>query len=79
MTLVDTRATALGLVDRNCVSEGEPEYLILTTEQVRQYDTKVLRRLAAATESDRVNGKSTRLEMVSFLAGQRTLRDYERR
>lgn len=77
MSLHDTPVSSLGLVEENCVTANEPDSLVLTTEEVDRYDTKVLRRLAAASESDAIHGKSTVLEMRSFLTGQRTLQEYE--
>lgn len=76
MSLHDTPVSSLGLVDENCVTAGEPEDMIFTTEQVASFDTKVIRRLAAAAESDEIHGKSTKLLMQAYFKGQYTLNDF---
>ena len=61
------------LVDETAVDTGDP---VLTTDEVEQYSSKVLRRMAAASESDAISGRDVRLEWVAFFCRQRTLADY---
>lgn len=60
------------LVDGMHLSGGD---LRFTHEQLDRMDNQVLRRLAAAVESDEVSGRSTKLEIKSFFAVQKTLSD----
>jgi len=63
------------LVSETALDRGETE-LILTTEQAQNADTTLLRRLAAASESSEVHGKSVRLQQVQYVACQYTLSDF---
>ena len=63
------------LVDKTALDHGETD-LILTIEQAERMDATVLRRFAAASESEQIHGKSTKLEILSFLTCQYTLSDF---
>jgi len=63
------------LVDETALERGETD-LILTTEQAKNADPTLLRRFAAASESDEVNGRSVKLEIIQFCACQYTLSDF---
>ena len=63
------------LVDETALDRGETE-LILTTEQAQNADPTLLRRFAAASESDEINGKSVKLAIQGYLMCQYTLTDF---
>jgi hypothetical protein len=67
--------TSHQLVSETALDKGETE-LILTTEQAEKADPTLLRRFAAASESEEVNGRSVKLEMVQFFTCQYTLSDF---
>jgi hypothetical protein len=64
--------------EKLCVDDLDIQFgdLRFTRAQLQAMDSQFLRRLAAAVESDEINGKSTRLEIESFFAVQSTLSDY---
>jgi len=64
-----------GLVEKNAIDTNQPE-LIFTSEQFENIDPQFRRRLAAAFDSDEINGKSTAFEIKAALAVQRTLDEY---
>ena len=63
-----------------CVDDLDIQFgdLRFTRQQLEAMDSQFLRRLAAAVESDEINGKSTRLEIQSFFGVQSTLADYDK-
>jgi len=52
---------------------GDP---VLTTEEVKRMDNKVLRRMAAEANTDSINGRSVALEWQGYFGRQRTLTEY---
>jgi len=67
--------TSHQLVSETALDKGETE-LILTTEQAKNADPTLLRRFAAASESEEVNGRSVKLEMLGYFTCQYTLSDF---
>jgi len=67
--------TSHQLVSETALDNDETE-LILTTEQAKNADPTLLRRFAAASESDEVNGRSVKLEMLGYFTCQYTLSDF---
>jgi len=67
--------TSHQLVNETALDRGETE-LILTTEQAENADPTLLRRFAAASESDEINGRSVKLEMLAYCTCQYTLSDF---
>ncbi len=65
------------LVDRTAVDTGETQ-LIFTQEQLDRMSNTMIRRLAAASVSDEVDGKSVKLQIHAYLCGQHTLTEYDR-
>jgi len=65
----------LSLVDETAVDTGDG-YLIMTPEAFDNIDPQFRRRLAAAANTDEINGKSTALEMKYYFCRQRSLTDY---
>ena len=63
-------------MDETALDRGETE-LILTTEQAQNADPTLLRRFAAASESDEINGKSVKLQMIGYFTCQYTLKDFQ--
>lgn len=74
MSLHDTSASDLKLVEETALDNGDP---ILTTDEIDTYSHTLLRRLAAEANTDAVYGKSNRLELRAYFHCQRTLSDYE--
>jgi len=72
----DEPVSSLSIINQNCVEAGLSPDWILTTHEVRNMDMKAIRRLAAECPSDEVHGKSTKLEMQRFFAGQRIIPEY---
>lgn len=79
MSIHDTPASSLSLVDKTalddpvCLEKG----LIFTPEQFERFDYQYVRRLAAATETDEVNGKSDKFIVRSFFVRQHSLSEWE--
>ena len=67
--------TITDLVDEDPWENGDDD-LVLTTEEAARMDKKALRRLAAATNTDAVSGRSVKLEWQAYLCRQKTLSDY---
>jgi len=67
--------TSHQLVSETALDRGETE-LILTTEQAKNADPTLLRRFAAASESEEVDGRSVKLEMLGYFTCQYTLSDF---
>ena len=67
--------TARQLVNQTALDRGET-HLILTTEQAKNADPTLLRRYAAASESNEIHGKSVKLEMIGYFCCQYTLSDF---
>jgi len=65
----------LSLVDETAVDTGDG-HLIMTPEAFDNIDPQFRRRLAAAANTDEINGKSTALEMKYYFCRQRSLTDY---
>jgi len=70
---IDTPAATMRLVDDDPDRNGDP---VLTTEEVQQWDTKLIRRLAANANTDAISGRSTKLEMQDYFGRQRTLSEW---
>jgi len=51
--------------------------IVLTTEEVERYDSKVLRRMAAEANTDEISGRSVAYEWASYFGRQYTLKDFE--
>jgi len=66
----------LSLVDETAVDTGDG-HLIMTPEAFDNIDPQFRRRLAAAANTDEINGKSTALETRFYFARQRSLSDFE--
>lgn len=64
---------SMQLVDACPIRNGD---MVFTTEETKQFDTNFLRNLAANANTDAVNGRSTRLEIISYYGRQMTLGDY---
>jgi len=73
---VDESISNLSIINQNCVEANLSPEWILTTHEVKTMDMKAIRRLAAECPSDEVHGKSTKLEMQRFFAGQRIIPVY---
>jgi len=67
--------TSHQLVSETALDRGETE-LILNTEQTENADPTLLRRFAAASESEEVDGRSVKLEMLGYFTCQYTLSDF---
>jgi len=65
----------LQLVPETALDTGDTD-LILTGEEFDRLDQHVKRRIAGAANSDAVSGRSTELEVRSYLVRQRTLGEY---
>jgi len=74
MSLHDTSAGTLGLVEESAADNGDPTF---TTEELNQYDIMLLRNLAAEANTDAIHGKSTKLEIKAYFRCQRNLSEYE--
>lgn len=65
----------LSLVDETAIETGDGD-LIMTADEFANIDPQFRRRLAAAANTDAINGKSTALEIQYYFSRQRTLADY---
>lgn len=63
------------LVNERALERGDTD-LIFTQEQLDRMSNTMLRRLAAAANSDEINGKSVKLQIQSYLRCQHSLTDY---
>lgn len=63
------------LVKERALERGDTE-LIFTQEQLDAMSNTMIRRLAAAANSDEINGKSVKLQIHSYLRCQASLSDY---
>jgi len=66
----------LSLVDETAVDTGDG-HLIMTPEAFDNIDPQFRRRLAAAANTDEINGKSTALETRFYFCRQYTLDDFQ--
>jgi len=64
------------LLEQRAIDTGDT-HLIFTREQLDRMSNTMLRRLAAAANSDEINGKSVKLQIHYYLACQRTLSEYQ--
>jgi hypothetical protein len=63
------------LLNQRAIDTGDIN-LIFTGEQVDRMSNTMLRRLAAAANSDEINGKSVQLQIKYYLACQHSLTEY---
>lgn len=63
------------LVEQRALERGDTD-LIFTQEQLERMSNTMLRRLAAAANTDEINGKSVKLQIQSYLRCQHSLNDY---
>lgn len=63
------------LVNERALERGDTD-LIFTQEQLDRMSNTMLRRLAAAANSEEINGKSVKLQIQSYLRCQHSLTDY---
>lgn len=61
------------IVDETALENNDP---VFTQEELDRMSNTMLRRLAANAETNEINGKSLRLEIVSYFRCQRSLGDY---
>ena len=61
------------IVNETALDNGEEAY---TVEQLNKMSNTMLRRLAANADTDVVNGKSTKMEIISYHRCQRSLTEY---
>jgi hypothetical protein len=66
----------LQLVPETALETGDSD-LIMTREEFEKLDQHMKRRLAGAANTDAISGKSTLLEIQSFIVRQRTLDEYD--
>ena len=66
----------LRIVDETALDVGDT-HLIFTRDELNRMSNTMLRRLAANANTDVINGKSTRLEIVSYLNCQKSLIEFE--
>jgi len=78
MSLHDLSASDLSLVDETALDDPacRARDLIFTGDQFDDLDYQLKRRLAAATDSDEINGKTDSMVMRSFFVRQRTLDEF---
>jgi hypothetical protein len=74
-TATDTSASSFQLVEETALDAGDT-HLIMTREEFEGIDPQFRRRLAAAANTDAINGKSTALEIRSYLCRQKSLSEY---
>jgi hypothetical protein len=74
MSLHDTPAGSLGLVDERAIDNGDP---VFTKEELDNFDIMLLRNLAAEANTNAIHGKSTKFEIKSYFRCQRNLTEYE--
>ena len=63
------------LLEQRAIDTGDID-LIFTDEQLDRMSNTMLRRLAAAANSDEINGKSVQLQIRYYLACQYSLTEY---
>lgn len=61
------------LVPESASDNGDEVY---TKEELKDMDYDELRQMAANVDSDAINGKSTKMEIISYFAGQATMEDF---
>jgi len=66
----------LQLVQETAIERGEGEDMIFTREQWDSFNQHFKRRLAGAADTDEISGRSTMLEIRSYLVCQRSLTEY---
>ena len=67
---------SLQLVKETAIERGESDDMIFTREQFERFDQHFKRRLAGAANTDEISGRSTMLEIRSYLVRQRSLNEY---
>ena len=73
---MSTDSPTLQLVQETAIERGEGEDMIFTREQWDSFDQHFKRRLAGAADTDEISGRSTMLEIRSYLVCQRSLTEY---
>jgi len=71
----DNSASSLSLVSETAVDADDSD-LVFTPDDFDNFDAQFKRRLAAAADSDEVNGRSTKLEQRAYHVGQHTLDEF---
>lgn len=61
------------IVNETALSNGDP---VFTKEELDRMSNTMLRRLAANADTDEINGKSLRLEIVSYFRCQKSFEDF---
>jgi predicted ThiF/HesA family dinucleotide-utilizing enzyme len=74
MSLHETSASSLSLVSETAIDNND---MIFTKERFGNFHYQFIRRLAAAADTDEINGKSDRFVVQSYFVRQRTLTEYE--
>ncbi|QAS68858.1 hypothetical protein HFTV1-gp25 [Haloferax tailed virus 1] len=67
---------SLQLVQETAIERGETDEMIFTREEFAQFDQHFKRRLAGAANTDEISGRSTLLEIKSYLVCQYTLDEF---
>lgn len=70
----DPKPSRMGLVEETALDTGDP---VFTKEQLENFAYPLLRNLAAHANSDCINGKSNKLEVVDYYAVQYSLGEFE--
>ena len=76
MSAQSSTPSSLQLVKETAIERGESEDMIFTAEQFEKFDQHFKRRLAGAADTDEISGRSTMLEIRSFLVCQYTLDEF---
>ena len=76
MSMSQKTPRSLQLVKETAIERGESDQMIFTKEQFNQFDQHFKRRLASAAKSDEISGRSTMLEIRSYLCCQYTLDEF---
>ena len=76
MSMSQKTPRSLQLVKETAIERGESDQMIFTKEQFNQFDQHFKRRLASAANSDEISGRSTMLEIRSYLCCQYTLDEF---
>ena len=64
------------LVAEDALDRGEVDELVFTRAEFDALTKRMWRRLAAAADSEEISGRSTKLEVMSYYCGQRSLDEY---
>ena len=68
--------STFSIVNETALDTGDTD-LIMTVEQFNNLDQHFKRRIAGAANTDEITGKSTELEIRSYVVRQRHLGEYE--